>query len=306
VTIVQAVLPVPASAWWGKLEKLSGPGDFKGLVVDFRLACFGDVSPKVAVAQSLAREAAALTLTALGADKDSATAAWSAADARWQSAAKAWAEALGRAEAPQPMGTTPQERSTNWPTAIAPLENENRVRSMATSAAGVDFTLCGSNKERRFAVDLSWHNLSTAGSTSYTGSRVNLDMLIASLSLRVFPSTRFDVLDVGAGAGPYWFTSAPPEGASAQPNPDGIPALNGVVIQPIRLTFHVPSHLSTLKGWKYLTIPSVSWGLTRFPNGFEPGDFGAGESAARRFPAEWLTTWYVSANVQPLLQKLVR
>jgi hypothetical protein len=41
--LVQLGAPVPAEAWFGWLDHLSGPGPFKGAEFDFRLMCFVDV-----------------------------------------------------------------------------------------------------------------------------------------------------------------------------------------------------------------------------------------------------------------------
>ena len=62
--LVQVALPAPAYAWWEKLEKLSGPGPFSGLAVDFRVACFGEVSPEATKADAATREAIAATAAA--------------------------------------------------------------------------------------------------------------------------------------------------------------------------------------------------------------------------------------------------
>jgi hypothetical protein len=322
--LLQLGLPGRADAQWGKLEKLSGPGSFSGPVFEFRVACVGEVTPEAALAESLTRQAAELTVTArklpAGTFENQSSeqaANWGDAVTKWEEAADAWALALGDARATLAQRRT---RSGEVEAFVTGLENnvqhgrnQYRARSMATSSAGLFWSLCNPNKQRRLAIDIGWSNLRASGSQSYTGSPIHLNMLMASVSVRVLASTKWDVLDVSAGAGPYWFTSAPPEDASPTPNPDGIPALNGVVVQPLRLTFHVPSNWSSLpvqkdgKRWlavlgRAAAIPSLSWGLTVFPEGFEPGDFGAGEGAARRIPSEWLSTWYVSVNVQPLLR----
>ncbi len=43
--LVSLVLPATAQAWWERLEKLSGPGPFSGPTYEFRVACFGEVTP---------------------------------------------------------------------------------------------------------------------------------------------------------------------------------------------------------------------------------------------------------------------
>lgn len=328
--LVLFALPAPAAAQWGKLEKLSGPGGFHGPVVQFRVACFGDVPPPAALAESLTREAIALTLTARNfqsattekALEDTSKERESVilqAETKWEVAADAWARALGETRTPTTLKTLSdmRERVARLDSLqkdnVVPKQIRHRARSMATSSSGVAWAACSPLKERRFGIDVAWSHLSADGRAEYTGSSINVDMLMTSVSVRVFARTDWDVLDVSAGAGAYWFTSAPAENASAAPNPDGIPGLNGVVVQPILFTVHAPSSWisreAPTKGTKFwtvmgriATIPSLSWGYTLFPAGFAPGDFGAGDGAARRFPSEWLKTLYVSANIQPILR----
>ena len=66
-------------------------------------------------------------------------------------------------------------------------------------------------KRQRWAVDLGWSNLRASGSDEYAREPIHLDTLVATVSLRVFASPKWDVVDIGAGAGGYWFTSGSPE-----------------------------------------------------------------------------------------------
>ena len=50
--LVSLVLPATAQAWWERIEKLSGPGPFSGEVYEFRVACFGEVTPAAAASRT--------------------------------------------------------------------------------------------------------------------------------------------------------------------------------------------------------------------------------------------------------------
>lgn len=309
--LVQTMMPTPAYAWWEKLEKLSGPGPFSGLAVDFRVACFGEISPDATRAEAATREAIAATAAAKLTKADESS-EWQLAEFKWAAAAAAWGRALGMTpEAVDGTGTL-RNRAEKQEQLGTDLRRAYRARSTATSAAGVDWSLCDPLKQQRWAVDVGWSNLRASGSSDYAREPIHLDTLIATVSLRVFASTKWDVLDIGAGAGGYWFTSGSPE-ASPTETSAGFASLNGVVLQPVRISFHAPSNWSALRVDKgasrtkvflgrIAAVPSFAFGLTRFPAGFDPGAFGTGASAQRRIPSEWVKTYSVSANVQSLLR----
>lgn len=309
--LLQAMMPRPAYAWWEKLEKLSGPGPFSGLAVDFRVACFGEISPDATKAEAATREAIAATATARLSTLDD-SAEWQLAQFKWRTAANAWERALGMALAPVDGAGTLSARAAKQEERATQLRNMYRARSTATSAAGVDLSLCDPLKHQRWALDLGWSGLRAGASDAYSNSSIHLDTLIATVSLRVFASTKWDVVDIGAGAGSYWFTSGSAAGPPTE-NGDGFSSLNGVVLQPVRISFHAPSNWSALQretggsGAKVVlariaAVPSVAFGLSRFVGGFEPGEFGDGPSAQRRIPSEWIKSVSVSANVQSILR----
>jgi hypothetical protein len=91
----------------------------------------------------------------------------------------------------------------------------------------------------------------------------------------------------------YWFTST------------GFPSLQGVVLQPARLTFRAPSSWSgkELKDWKrWAAIPVYGIGVTMFPAGFEPNDFAGVGDKSVRLPRELLRTQYFFVNLEPFLR----
>jgi hypothetical protein len=294
--LLQLGLPASADAQWGKLEKLSGPGPFSGEIYEFRVVCFGDLSRAAvltAEAEALSTRARALERMGHAQRQDAAT----DAAAKWAEAADAWARELGE-DAP----TSVQEDE------VRRMANRGRAMLTATSSAGVLWSLCNPNRQRRLAIDVGWSTLDADGSDSYAqGNPINLDMLMGSVSWRVVANPNWDVVEVSAGAGTYWFTSA------------GFPSLKGVVLQPARLTFRAPSLWSSLrvreegKRWwtafsrpalwgRIAAIPTYSVGVTIFPNGFEPDDFAGRGSTAVRIPSELLTTKYFFVNVEPILR----
>ena len=291
--LLQLTLPAPAYAWWGWLEKMSGPSGINGPQFDFRVACVGDL-PKGAV---LAKEAAEHSLRAAGTEPGSA--AWRVASNRWEAAARAWASFLETDFVAPAIQLTVAKTSDfeRYATDLrAMVETFERLATpvlMATSSAGVLWSFCKPEKERRFALDVGWGIWSNEGSVEYAGDEpIRLDTLMASVSWRVFSDPRWDVLQASAGAGAYWFTSK------------GFPGHDGVVLQPGRLTVRAPSSWSrkSAKGWqRLLALPVYGVGITVFPAGFEATDFAGVDRAAARIPSELLVTHYLFFNWQPLL-----
>ncbi len=302
VTLV-LVVPVPAFAWWGWLEKLSGPKGLHGPQFDVRVVCFGDV-PEGA---TLSKEATALTGQALGSDVDSTE--WKRASATARAAAKAWATYLGKADfslppVPQPTAVMVGDKPVTKPAdfeadatmvrvTVDGLAAEAAPELMSTSSAGVEWSLCRPDKARRFSLDAGWGYWFSGGGEGYDASDpIKLNTVMGSISWRVFSNTDWDILQASAGAGLYWFSS------------EGFPANRGMVVQPGRLTVRAPSTWSrkSAKGWKrLLALPVYGVGVTIFPSGFEASDFAGSGPAAVRIPSEVVFTHYFFVNWQPLL-----
>jgi hypothetical protein len=291
---LQLALPVVAEAQWGKLEKLSGPGTFSGWALEFRAACCGAPLDNQAL-DGLTTDAANAAGIARDTARDSEQ--WKSAAAAWEKAARAWAFELGhKFEDP---GTVEfekgrldyQRRADNLRAAI----NRAPATMMATSSAGVAWSLCNPDRKRRLALDIGWNTWDSDPDPNYAGgAAINLDTLMASISWRVLQGTDFDFVEVSAGGGIYWFTST------------GFESLKGMVLQPVRFTLRAPSSWSgkPLKDpRRWAAIPVFGVGITTFPAGFEPDDFAGVGDRHVRIARELLYTQYLFFNLEPFLRR---
>jgi hypothetical protein len=283
-------LAAPAYAQWGKLEKLSGAGPFTGTIYEFRVVCFGDVSE----ASRLTRAAATSSATARARRKLPNNAQdWENAAAQWEQAAEAWAKELDE----QYTASTepdPETRSNNLERSVEATARRGRAMLTATSSAGVLWSLCKPDRQRRLSIDLGWSTLEANPDPGYAGGApINLDILMPLLSWRVLADTKYDFFELSAGAGVYWFSST------------GFESLRAVILQPARLTIRAPSNWSgrPLRHWqRWAAIPVYGVGVTMFPDGFEPNDFAGVGDKAVRLPRELLKTQYFFVNVEPFLR----
>jgi hypothetical protein len=280
-------LPSPAYAWWGWLEKLSGPSGINGPQFDFRVVCFGE---KIE-AQVLTQEAEALMAAAMQ-DMERNSARWKAAADKWQEADEAWADALGDSP-PDAIKIDERSRAERLQAAVLEKQERGRAMLMATSSAGVVWSFCNPTKARRMALDVNYGVWRNDGSADYAGgARINLTTLTTSVSYRLLAHTRWDFIEVSAGGGAYWFSSA------------GFPSNSGVVLEPGRLTLRAPSSWSSRpkKDWRrWAAVPVYAIGLTVFPAGFEATDFAGVGDKAVRIPRELLTSHYFYLNIEPFL-----
>lgn len=303
--------PQPSYAWWGWLEKMSGPGPYTGLLFESRLVCFGPASPTESMAFRLAEAQTRLLLDVKTTLTDPEF------RARLAGAADAWQHALSPATA----GFASGVRSTNTQgvnssiffDGIRRLQDRSLARAQAAEFArqvtdsidetrkatvrlttiGTLWSACGSAKERRVSIDLSLDVWRTDGEEQFADDKpVRFITLMPALTYRVFANRNHDVLDVGVAAGRYWFSS------------EGFDAFDGWVLQPIRLGVHFPSAWQDLPHSdfrRWLSPLTVRGAITVVPAGFDAGAFGKGEASQRRIPAEYLPTVAVFFNVTSLL-----
>jgi hypothetical protein len=285
-------LPAPAYAWWGWLEKMSGPSGLNGPQFEVRVLCFGDRHDEVQRAESLAAEARRLTRIAEAEEAARRNPDWRSAGDRWLDVATAWAVIL---DEPVPdVTSTGRERALDLRSRAESRARRGRAQLIATSSAGVMWSLCAPDRRRRLALDVSWGVWENDGDTGIAnGEHVELQTLMTSVSWRLFPETKLDFFDLSAGGGAFWFSS------------QAFPSKSGVVVQPIRLTIRAPASWSAPppddpRRWlKHLAaIPVFGIGLTVFPGGFEPAELGT----STRIPRELLTTRYFFVNLEPLVQ----
>jgi hypothetical protein len=289
-------VPAPVYAQWGKLEKLSGAGDWQGVIYEFRVACFGETTPASRLTRDARLAIQAAELSRNSNDPDSNE--WQTAAEGWQRAANAWAQVLGETFKPSSLpgrGAGNPKLAADARTSAEQSEKRARAMLTSTSSAGVLWSLCPSDKDRRLSIDIGWSTWDADPDPGYAGgARINLDMLMPLVSWRVLADTNFDFVELSAGAGMYWFSST------------GFESLRGVVLQPARLTLRAPSSWSgSTRIWRRLAaIPVYGFGVTMFPDGFEPNDFAGVGDKAVRIPRELLTTHYFFVNVEPFVQWL--
>ena len=176
-------VPAPADAQWGKLEKLSGAGDWQGVMYEFRVVCFGEksrASDLTDEAESLARHARAITGTSKE-EQEEKTRTTSAANIKWAEAADAWTSELG--------DKTPISASVED---VRRAARRGRAMLTATSSAGVLWSLCKPDRPRRLSIDIGWSTWDADPDPGYAGgARINLDMLMPLVSWRVFADTKY-------------------------------------------------------------------------------------------------------------------
>jgi hypothetical protein len=171
---------------------------------------------------------------------------------------------------------------------------ERAVSSMSSS--GIFLSLCGNRVERRSSLEAGFYSWKTGGTPEFASNKdIHLDTVMAFYSYRVFDNPKYDVFDIAAGGGVYWFSS------------EGFETFSGVILQPIRADFHAPSRWASYP-WtgkdgravkRLLAIPSFRWGAMLFPAGFDQGVFGPPPNP--RIGSDLVPTWAVFINFQPLL-----
>ena len=296
--LLQLAVASPANAWWGNFEKLSGAGPWRGEIYEFRVACFGDSPPLVDEAAALTANASALSeVERSGTNVSENAKEWVSAAAEWEKAGRAWAAALDEGyEAIEKNATTERQHAYEVQNQAMALKGRSDAGMMATSSAGVLWSLCKPDKSRRISIDLGWSTWDADPDPNYAqGAPINLDMVMSLVSWRVLADTKFDFVEFSAGGGMYWFSST------------GFKSLKGVVLQPARLTIRAPSTWSgkPLNNWRrWAAIPVYGIGVTMFPAGFEPNDFAGVGDKAVRLPRELLRTQYFFVNVEPFLRNV--
>jgi len=329
--LFQVMTPAPVAAqrvdWWGWLDHLSGPGPFKGTVLDFRLVCFGPESPAKRLAARLT-EARQLTTAVVPGDDNGpfarAKAAWDELLAELARTAVTFpvlplgdvADARGRLlaltkndlllfnarsgeSASQARDASPNARvddlgqTIRWVKRVA-------AANIAAGSTGVFWSACSNDKTRRSSLDLGvsfWETKDTDEQYA-NGQPIRLTTVMASYSWRLFDDPRYDFLDAGFGGGAYFFTS------------QGFDSFSGVVVQPFRLDLHAPSLWNSYSlgdgalrtAARVAALVTFRYGAVTFPSGFEADAFAAAGDKARRIHAELNRTWSVLFNLKPLLQ----
>jgi len=303
VTLVLTVLlvvmtPARADAWFGLLDRLSGPGPFYGEMFDFRLVCFG----RPYTGQELGDRLFDLELASALANPDH--------PATLEAEKNAWQGLVGAASAstiprlqlsPRQVPVSTEDVSalhrqagTSGTQALQNLRAavlEELRANTAANSVGVLWSLCGNGRTRSVSIDMAADFWVAKGTPQYAeGHSIRLLVLMPSLSWRVVKDPRHDVLDLSAGGGMYSFSSG------------GFDDFAGVVVQPARVNLHFPSDWTRRKvtSWRgLLSLFNVHYGVYAFPAGFDPNAFNGVGRRRERIPVELVQTVSLFVNWQP-------
>jgi hypothetical protein len=307
VLFVAMLMPAPAFAWFGWLDKLSGPGRFFGFLFEVRAICFGDREPGATLAA--ARE---LEATARASRNKQNIEAWRRAAIAWKTSALIWSVATGEDAVP-----TPEiESATEVDTLSKYIDEYKRFvftqqdRTERAAGIGVLASVCPTGLVRRSSIDFAidvyqqYHRREEFAG----GAPIYLTMAKTSYSLPLFPKRKYDILDLSMGAGAFWFTSR-----------GFVEPVRGLFLEPVRFYLHAPSRWgdktavgnnkkpSTLQ--RALTIPVLSAGAVVYPNGFAPNVFVSQDQLNRGQTQERIgseVSWSVGVfiNVHPTSKKI--
>lgn len=342
--VVQLIVPARAYAWWDFLEEFSGAGPFKGVDVDVRLACFVDTSGVAAthlpaIKATIVAQNASIQARSAQADKipaaqvlaraQDALRAWRDATQLWEEVARSSAriliDAKREAELLQASANVAEreaEQSAPDTRDAANLRAAARVQAAADAFAvvaraqeaavtgdlrekfvfaglGVVYSSCNLKKgeRRRGSIDFGTRFVWTHHDPRFTngmGAQIFLTTAEPAVSWTVFNPSKgprwkwADWVDYGIGGGFYWISSTE------------FPSFGGGFLEPVRFDLHAPT---ALPPWTRILV--VRLGLLVFPGGFEPTAFGAVHPEnARRIPRDMVKTLSISADLEPLLDKL--
>ncbi len=175
--------------------------------------------------------------------------------------------------------------------AILAAEREATNASRSQNGSGAFWSTCNPERRRRLSVELNvdaWWSLRPQENFA-DNQRVRLTTAMPSVTYRMFVDTDHDVLDIGAGAGAYWFSSK------------GFDAFDGAVVEPLRLSLHGPTawHNKSLKDpRRWLSAVGIRGALLVVPRGFGATAFNGTGAKAARIPSELVTSvgFFVNTN----------
>jgi hypothetical protein len=147
------------------------------------------------------------------------------------------------------------------------------------------------NYVRRIAIDLGARFLWADDNQQFAnGQRINLTTLEPAVSFNVLSKypTR-DFVDVGFGAGAYWFSSTEFSG------------FNGAFLEPIRIEIHPPTVFKQEHKWAAV-LPKVRFGYLLFPAGFDTAAFAAAPGVPPRIARDWVGNVAVFFDLEGLFQ----
>jgi hypothetical protein len=328
--VIDAAAPAPALAWFGWLDKWSGPGPFWGLLYEVRVACFGDQSDVLQIEAAYARAQRSMRLVlARGSaapvdDVVPALVEWldalealKAAQDRWKTPPEQMAPVVSLIEGfkqmagklvPDP-GAVPRAEPAAATIDLAPLKNWLKGADpqitrainglagqvIAVGGTGVFWSICSDEKERRVSIELNvndWHGFKSEENSRFSaGTSIRMITVLPSVTWSVIPYKNADVVDLGVGAGYYAFSSA------------GFESVSGFIVEPLRVDLHAPSSWAAYPRTNIRRLVSMftfRFGLTTIPGGF-PADAFAPGSQDGPIPAEIVPMTGIFFNLNSLL-----
>jgi hypothetical protein len=163
--------------------------------------------------------------------------------------------------------------------------------NLHTQSGGLVFSACRlpDKAKRRAWIDLGMGFLWKKDDPRFAnGQRISLTTLEPSFSWQIIQKDSLDFIDYGIGAGIYWISSV------------AFPSVRGTFLEPVRLDFHATTDMSRDIGW-WIRIPVFRAGLLVFPGGHDTTAFAARSDAARRISRDWVPTYGIFADLEPLL-----
>ena len=320
--VVQLTTASRADAWFGWLDRLSGPGPFYSLDFEFRLACFGPRFEYVETLDSLLAKAGTQTLETFKDRRklDGMKETWGAVAKQVAATNRPsafpvlppldvakFSDLVDKLTAEEVDKLQPNLFAAN-PTVDEALRMA-RINAVSAQAArfaagifkantainsiGSNLSFCGPTKTRRWAIALGASLGHANSNPQYAGGNsIRLISLVPSVSYRVFANPRFDAVDIGAGVGGYWITSR------------GFDQLRGIIVHPIRVDLHTPSAWVNSDGFEsWLSMITFRLGFVVFPAGFDAGAFAATGDKAVPIGAEWTPRASVVVNLQTLIRR---
>ena len=152
--------------------------------------------------------------------------------------------------------------------------DETQVKRFTPTSAGIVVSFCrGQKKEvdaadadietyypRRLSVDIAARFLSAKDGEFANGQPIDLTILEPSVSMNVLNHwPKWDFVDLGAGAGAYWFASSE------------FPTFSGFILDPARIEFHPTTAMKESKWSAAFPLVRLSWPV--FVTGFERAKF---------------------------------
>jgi hypothetical protein len=319
---IQLILPPPAQAWWGWWDELSGAGPFRGWEIEARLVCFGEAVSHPASDRSLELAQRQFdyetTEFRTNPDADRGISVRLGTLSARLGAAVSPSVTVGdlsniAADAARLRAELEPQKQPNIERVKTALDNlqsrltESRARlerlKNQRGSAGVAFSACPIQRDnnRRVSINATFRLLRSYGDRKALyagGNEIELAMLVPSIAWRpLVDFSWIDVIDLSTGAGVYWFSS--------ETNvPGGFEPFRGLVLEPVRVDFHVPSKVTKL-GWLGAVVAGASYrrGVGIFPHGFAADAFGATRppAEAKQIPAEWIKTQAFFWDFGPLV-----